>query len=179
MKGSMAGQKPPFISSIGSYFDYEEELCIKIDVKMVFLIATLFNMLIDQIAVQATEIAHYQCFGIICLPRDYDPFAVPEEYMKVYINLPSNQDSLRKVDDSEMIITFEVVLLLIWKDSRLRLPSNFTLEENRILSHAMLNRIWSPTITVENRIQRNQRDLGEKGTIRVPDAPLWSYRVFP
>ena len=69
-------------------------------------------MLIDQIAVQASEIVDYQCFGLICLPRDYDPLLVPEEYMKAYINIPSNQDSLRKVDDSEMIITFEIYFLL-------------------------------------------------------------------
>ena len=99
----------------------------------------------------------YICYETLCHPENYDPNEIPEG-IKVHTNFLQAEDALKQVDDHEMVITFEPHIVMVWKDPRLRLRLNISQEDGTELPDAMLNKIWTPKLTVEHLTSKNDQD---------------------
>ena len=82
---------------------------------------------------------------------------MPEAGVKVYINIRQD-NALKKVDDKEMVLTFKPVVVLVWKDPRMRVIKQLKLRKPQFLPDTMLSKIWYTKLTVANRIMREDTD---------------------
>ena len=92
---------------------------------------------------------------------------------QVFVNFLSAAEALNKVDDHQMMITFEPKVFMIWKDPSVTFPSNSSFGGATVkqLSDSMLDKIWLPRITIEHATPRKNsyHDPGKIGMTTISD----------
>ena len=117
-----------------------------------------FFIYLEHTALGFINESNYTCHhGILCHPKDYDPSEMPSAGVKVYVNIRQD-NALKKVDDKEMVLTFKPVVVLVWKDPRMRVIKQLKLRKPQFLPDTMLSKIWYTKLTVANRIMREDTD---------------------
>ena len=102
------------------------------------------------------------CHEKVCFPKDYHNLPKLPKDVTVYFDFEPNGAEMKKVDDNEMMITFAPETMMIWNDPRLGLPTNVTVLEWAKLPDELLEKIWYPKVTVEDKTPRISpyHDLG-------------------
>ena len=81
--------------------------------------------------------------------------------MRVYTAIMSADTAVKKVNEHEMVVTYEPWILLLWQDPRLRFRE---VPKFQVMPDEMSGKIWMPKITVENKISsgymNSNEDLG-------------------
>ena len=98
---------------------------------------------------------------------------------QVFVNFLSAAEALNKVDDHQMMITFEPKVFMIWKDPSVTFPSNSSFGGATVkqLSDSMLDKIWLPRITIEHATPRKNsyHDPGKIGMMTISDWNRHNY----
>ena len=94
--------------------------------------------------------------GYVCYPTkagSFEGLPLPTLYgdMRVYT-------AVKKVNEHEMVVTYEPWILLLWQDPRLRFRSVL---EFKVMPDEMSDTIWMPEITVEDRISSGNGNRNE------------------
>ena len=98
----------------------------------------------------------YQCgpAGHVCYPKNYTR-GIPKNHrhLKLYAFIVSAQTALKKVNEHEMVVTYEPWVLLIWQDPRLQFSN---VPDIQSMPDEMAKIIWIPDIVVENQVATKQ-----------------------
>ena len=122
----------------------------------------LLNFVILQVS--ASDLSNNSnCNNGFCKPKDYDPSKPPSNELEgttVYFNIEMESQTVKKVDDLEMLITFEPRLLMVWTDPRIWVQNQ--IDGMKYLPDDTLNQIWTPKISVGNCTNpKSVRDPGK------------------
>ena len=107
------------------------------------------------------------CYENICIPHDYDPQKMPvNSYdFTVYVNIQiihsgnstRSKEGLQSIDVHKMILTYAPRIIIAWHDARLKVDS---FEKSLHLSNFLMDKIWTPSITVRSRTNDNEQNHG-------------------
>ena len=123
---------------------------------------TFLNLVMLQ--VNASDLGNsFVCNNGFCMPKDYDPSKPPSYELggtTIYFNIEMESQTVKKVDDLEMLITFEPRLLMVWTDPRIWVQDQ--IDGMKYLPDDTLNQIWTPKISVGNCTNpKSVRDPGK------------------
>ena len=100
--------------------------------------------------------------GYVCYPSEgsFKGLPLPTLYgnMRVYTAIMSANTAVKKVNEHEMVVTYEPWILLLWQDPRLRFR---LVPEFQVMPDEMSRKIWMPEITVEDRISSGNGNRNE------------------
>ena len=129
--------------------------------QFIFFLVVSFGLTCDTVLASDTD--NLNCYENICYPKEYQNNPKMPKDVTVYFDFEMTGAEMKKVDDNEMMITFAPDIIMIWNDPRLRLPSNATFLEWAKLSDELLEKIWYPKVTVEDKTPRASsfQDMGK------------------
>ena len=106
-------------------------------------------------SIKASDLDNFDCHEFLCYPKDNDPEKFPKDVL-VYFDIESEGqgEAMNQVDDHHMMIIFEPVIFVAWRDPSLRLPSNTSNVEWEDLPDFLLKKIWYPKVSVEHKTPR-------------------------
>ena len=109
----------------------------------------------------------HSCQNKLCYPKDYNRQELPDGHVKVYLTTVGSPARLKKVDDENMVLTYQPSTLIVWQDPRLRVTDVNSLT---MMPDLAKDKIWFPKLAVTNRVLDSKDSkfayLGKRNFVR-------------
>ena len=132
--------------------------------RLIPIINVLNNLAIFEVSGEENQ---HICQNKLCYPKDYNRQELPGSHVKVYLTTIGSSTKLKKVDDENMILTYQPSTLIVWQDPRLTVTdvNNLTM-----MPDLTKDKIWFPKITITDRVLDSKESkfayLGKRNFVR-------------